>query len=100
MAINWTVTQPAPSRSLDGHRGSNKFGLHTIKWSKVILDLFQEIALWLSTPFRAQVLPEDAVVDVSSTIKSQGWLETDNGTEVTWTWMETAFSKLFKGGKC
>lgn len=49
-----------------------------IEGAKIILDFLHEVTLRFSATFGAQVLPEDRVIDVTSTVKLQGWLEIDN----------------------
>lgn len=71
------VSQPSPTGSLDGSSRSRELGLELVEATKVSVDgLLQGTVLQLSTTFAdgSQVLPEEGVVDVTTTVELDGLL--------------------------
>ena len=73
------VTEPSPSRALDGDGGGGQFFLHGFDGSKVAFDGIEKGPGRFSGVFLGtQVLPENRVVDVTATIELEGAVQPDN----------------------
>lgn len=73
-------SEPAPAGALDGGNGSVEAGLQVVERAKVTLDgLLEGTVVELSTALlgRGKVLPEERVVDVTTTVEFDGTLELD-----------------------
>lgn len=80
------VTQPGPSGTLDSESGRVDSLLQSIESTKVLVDPVSEGSRGreLSSSSRSgrEVLPEERVVDVSSTVELDGGLESDRLLDV------------------
>lgn len=73
-------TKPSPTRALDGGDGGVEGGLEVVERAKVTLDgLLERTILEGSTALAGggEVLPEERVVDVTTTVELDGGLELD-----------------------
>lgn len=73
-------SEPSPTRTLDGGNSGVEAGLQVVERAKVTLNgLLEGTILKLSTAFfgRGKVLPEERVVDVTTTVELDGALKLD-----------------------
>lgn len=92
------VTQPTPTATLNRCNLSVKLLLQTIQSTKVPIDcILQHTTAELSTTLllRSEVLPEQSVVDVTTTVKVDGLLKSNGGFDI---FLVKSFRELFFGG--
>ena len=83
LASGLVVAQPSPARSLDGDGGGAQLFLHGLDRPEVAVDGLEEGCGGLpGVLLRAQVLPENRVVDVTAPVEFQGPVQADDGAGV------------------
>jgi hypothetical protein len=68
--------QHTPTRTLNSHGCGGEVGDELVERAKELIDRGREFALGLVSAIRRQVRPEDRVVDVTTEVESQVFLET------------------------
>lgn len=74
-STEWVVAQPAPPGPLDPNRRRHQHLLHGLKRAVVVLDLSKQVTGGCLGTFWVQDFPEDAVVNMSTSVKLQRRLQ-------------------------
>ncbi len=72
------VAEPAPAGSLHAHRSSAQAVDHVLMRAKVSFDEISQRTSWLASSLRAQGLPENGVVQMTTAVESQSRTQGDD----------------------